>query len=567
MTGQPLFWKQYWDEGVTDQDPASWQRDFLSAIRPTIEQFADKPALVFLGVEVTFAELDRYSDRFARMLQAHGFGKGDVVGINLANIPEYVIAWIGTLKAGCVVSGVSPLLSPEEMVHQLHDSGARGLVTLDAIFAARLVGIVDRLPALELVVAASVGGFLPPLKRFLGSLLGKIPKGKVTSLPGKIVLRFAEVLSSPQYDGRLDAPELSPDDLAFLQYTGGTTGPSKGAMLAHRNVVADLVLVSHWLGWEKGGGPALSAFPLFHIAGLFFSISCVYFGWTQLLVPDPRNTGQICELLGRHRPTVLANVPSLYQMLMVNPRFRELDHSRLEACVSAAAPFPEESQRELESIVGQGRLMELYGMTETSPVTVMNPSQGPKKLGSIGMPLPNTEVKLVDPAIGEPVPVGEPGEICIRGPQVMLGYHNKPEETRNAIDEDGFLHTGDVAVFDEDGYLRLVDRTKDMIIVSGFKVFSKKVEEMLTEHPAVETIALIGVPNPERPGSELVRAVVQPTAEHIGDDRTALAQELTAFARERLAPYEVPKGFEIRDELPLTAIGKVDKKVLRAERK
>ena len=201
------------------------------------------------------------------------------------------------------------------------------------------------------------------------------------------------------------------------------------------------------------------------------------------------------------------------------------------------------------------------------PVMTMNPSRGEKKLGTVGMPLPNTEFKLVDTESGKEVALGEPGEVCIRGPQVMLGYFNKPEETSNAIDADGFLHTGDVGVFDEQGYLRLVDRTKDMIIVSGFKVFSKKVEETLSEHEAIEMIALIGVPNPARPGSELVRAVVQPTTERMGDDREALAQELVAFAREKLAAYEVPKTIEIRDELPLTAIGKVDKKMLRAEMK
>jgi len=259
--------------------------------------------------------------------------------------------------------------------------------------------------------------------------------------------------------------KILPDDIAYIQYTGGTTGPPKGALLTHKNAVSDLLLMQSWLGWERGKGLAMSGFPFFHIAGLFFCENCLYLGWSQVLIADPRDTVHICNEMKKYKPTVLANVPSLYQILIKTKKFKRLDHSILDVCISAAAPFPAESQKQLESMVGEGKLLELYGMTETSPLTVGNPSKGKRKLGSIGLPVLNTELKLVDPNTNEEVPLGEPGEICIKGPMVMKGYHNKPEETAHVMDSDNFLHTGDVAIMDEEGYLIIVDRTKDMIFV------------------------------------------------------------------------------------------------------
>ena len=560
------FWKKSWDEGITDLDPSRWEITYPDLVRSTFRDFPNKRALTFLGVDFTFGELDRYASRFARMLLSRGFKKGDVVGIDLPNIPEYVIAWLGSHRAGCTVTGVSPLLSSEQMAYQLKDSGARGLVTLDAIFAARLTAIAGDLPGLELVVTTSVGGFLPFLKRFLGKLLGKIPKGKVTALPGKTVLDFHEVLSDRAYPDETPHVDLAPDDIAYIQYTGGTTGSPKGALLTHRNAVSNVVVATSWVGWEKGDSVALSAFPMFHIAGLLFAECCVSLGWTQVLIPNPRDTDRICSEMARHRPRILANVPSLYQMLLNNPGFRKLDHSGLEVCISGAAPFPEESQRKLEDAVRKGVLLELYGMSEASPLITMNPRKGVRKLGSVGLPLPNTDVRLKDPATGKVVARGEAGEICIKGPQVMKGYHNHPEETARVMDEEGYLHTGDVAVQDDEGYLRIVDRTKDMIIVGGFKVFSKTVEDVLAAHPAVDTIAIVGIPNPERPGSEIVvAAFTLAPGMKAAEGGKSVELDLAAFAKERLAPYECPKKFFVRDELPLTSVGKVDKKALRLE--
>jgi long-chain acyl-CoA synthetase len=559
------FWRKSYDPGLEDVDPKRWETSYVDVIRPAFEKFPNKTAFSYFGVEVTFAELDIYSNRFADMLIKNGLKKGDVVGINLPNIPEYVISWLGILKAGCVVSGVSPLLSPEEMQYQLNDSKAKGLVTLDAIFAGRLVKIESNLPELKVVVATSVGGFLPAIKRILGQMLKKIPKGDVTPLKGKQVYIFKDVIKTDKFSAKSPNVTITPDDIAYIQYTGGTTGAPKGAMLSHRNAVSDLIIVQTWLGWEPGKGLALSGFPFFHIAGLFFNENCIFLGWTQVLIPNPRDTDHICAQIEKYKPTTLVNVPSLFQILMANPKFRAIDYSGLERCICAAAPFPEESQKEFEAIVGKGKLLEVYGMTETSPLTTMNPSKGRKKLGSIGLPLLNTDIKLVDPATGKEVELGQPGEICVKGPQVMVGYYNKPEETKKTIDADGYLHTGDVAVMDENGYLSIVDRTKDMIIVGGYKVFSKKVEEVLTAHPAVEMIAMVGIPNPERPGSELVKAFVKPTVEYENKNYKEIEEDIVRFAKEKLAPYEVPKMVEIRKELPLTTVGKLDKKVLRAE--
>lgn len=558
------FWKKSWDAGLTDLNPAVWETSYVDATKRTFEELLDKVAIAYLGSEITYAELDQYANRFANMLLENGLQKGDVVGINLPNIPEYLIAWLGTLRAGCVVSGVSPLLSAEEMQYQLSDAQAKGLVTLDAIFAARLTGIAHHLPELKVVVAASIGGFLPGIKRFLGTVLGKIPTGKVIPLQGKTVLLMEDVIKKKRFSALAPSVDLSPDDIAYIQYTGGTTGAPKGAMISHRNALSDIIIILTWLGWERGRGTALSGFPFFHIAGLAFNEGCIYLGWTQVLIPNPRDTDHICHEITKYKPSVLVNVPSLYQMLMSNPKFKDLDHSNLEVCVSAASPFPEDSQRELEKIIGKGKLLEGYGMTETSPLTTLNPSKGTKKLGSIGVPLLNTDIKLVDPSSGEEVPIGEAGEICVKGPQVMVGYYNKPEETKEAIDDDGYMHTGDVAIFDDEGYLRIVDRTKDMIIVGGYKVFSRKVEEILAEHPAIDMIALIGEKNPDRPGSELVKAfITRPPGYTFDGNDDALKEDIIQFAKERLAPYEVPKSIEFSKELPLTSVGKIDKKQLR----
>ncbi|MHA1946026.1 MAG: AMP-binding protein, partial [Candidatus Hodarchaeales archaeon] len=400
------FWKKSYDKGITDLDSSIWETTLTQAIRPTFEEFGDNLALEYMGVHVTFGDLDHFSNKFAHMLLKKGFRKGDVVGLNMANMPQFVIALLGVLKIGCVVTGVSPLMSEDQILYQLKDSGAKGLVTLDAVFAARIVKIAPELPDLKLIVTTGVGDFLPKLKQILGKLVKKIPTGKITPLEGKKIVDMWTLINS-DISSSLPDVYTTPDDLAFVLYTGGTTGPPKGAMLTHRNFVSNMIMVQTWLDWTRGTGTALSGFPFFHVAGLTFCLNCLYLGWPQLLVPNPRDTDLICDLIKKYRPTALVNVPSLFQMLIKNPKFKNLDHSKLDTCISSAAPFPVETQKELESVVGKGKLLELYGMTECSPVTTMNPYRGTKKLGSVGLPLMNTDIKLVDPESGKEVPIGE----------------------------------------------------------------------------------------------------------------------------------------------------------------
>jgi long-chain acyl-CoA synthetase len=565
------FWKKNWDPGLDDLNPKEFETTYVDMVNKTFKEFPDKVALEFLGVEVTFKDIDEYTNQFANMLIDQGFKKGDMVGIGLPNSPQYVIALIGSLKAGCIISGVSPLLSAVQIEYQLNDLGSGGknvaLVTLDAIFAGHIVKIASKIPRLKLIIATNIASFLPKIKQVLGKALKKIPKGEVTPIEGKTVIDLhKDVLK--KYPTTPPNVKISPNDIGWIQYTGGTTGLPKGAMLNHINCVSNIKCIIAWLQWKRAEGIMLSGFPMFHIAGLTVVEAALSNGWTQILIPNPRDTNHIIKSMKKYTVTNLVNVPSLYQMLIKNAKFKELDHSKLGTCVSAASPFPKESQEELESIIGKGKLLELYGMTETSPVSTMNPSLGKKKLGTVGMPFLNVKFKLVDPDTGKEVPLGEPGEMCLGGPLVMQGYYNKPEETKKVIDKDGFMHSGDVGVMDNDGYIKIVDRTKDMIIVGGYKVFSTKVEDLLSEHPAIGMIALVGVPNPERPGSEIVKAFIQlnPNFQYDGNEKK-LKEDILSFAQKKLSPYEVPKFIEISKEIPLTAVGKVDKKVLRQKEK
>jgi long-chain acyl-CoA synthetase len=563
---------------VYDQKP--WLKTYDANVPPEIQvtdkslvhrmadirkDFGGKPAMHFLGVTLTFEELLTHADRFARTLADHGIGKGDVVAVNLPNLPQYLIAILGGHRAGCAVSGLSPLHTPDEMAYQINDCGAKALVTLDPIFEHRLVGIADKVPGLKLVLPTGITDFLPKIKQLLAKWLKKVPSGKITPLPGKTVMPFMDMLK--KYPPNPPDVEVGLEDVCFIQYTGGTTGPPKGAVLTHANILANMTQLDVWLDAKRGEEFMISGFPLFHLAGLMVGSMCLATGHTQVLIPDPRNTQHIIKEFRQHRPTLTTNVPSLYMMLLAEPEFKTLDFSGLKACVSGAAPFSVESIKSLENVVGKGKLLEVYGMTETSPLQTMNPFKGQKRIGSVGLALSSTEIRIVDLADGETqMPLNEEGEIICAGPQVMREYHNKPEETSNALREhDGriWMHTGDVGRMDEDGFVFVVDRAKDMISVGGFKVFSSDVENKLYEHPAIELCALIGVPHPKRPETEVVKLVVQKSAEYQNKPDEEVIQSILSFATEKLSPYKVPKIVEFTDAMPLTAVGKVDKKVLR----
>jgi len=557
-------WLNFYEHGLPPELEIP-DKSYADLLEEAMHVNPDRPALHFMGATISFRELEELSSRFGAFLLANNCNPGDVVGINLPNLPQYVIALVGALRIGCAVTGISPLLTPKEMAYQINDAGAKFLVTLDAIYEKRVQPIRDQVPGLECIVPTSIGDWLPWLKRFLGKLLKKIPSGTIAPIPGKQTISFQRLLA--ESPAQFESVAITPADTCLLQYTGGTTGLPKGTVLTHRNIVVNIQQISNWVDFEQGREVMCSAFPLFHLAGLMVGMASLANGIPQCLIPDPRNTKHICHEIETYRPTLLTNVPSLYQMLLEEPKFKTLDFTNCKACLSGAAPFAVESIQAFEAVVGKGKVMEVYGMTETSPILTMNPLTGIKKIGTVGIPVQSTRIKLVDVETGtQEVPVGEEGELIANGPQVMKGYYNKPEETAHALREfqnEKWLYTGDVARMDADGFFSIADRVKDMLIVGGYKVFSREVEESLYQHPAVEMCAIVGVPDPDRPGNERVKAVIQKAAAVQDQNESQLEQEIIAYCRENMAPYKVPKIVQFIETIPLTAVGKVDKKVLR----
>ncbi len=531
-------------------------------------KFPDQPACWFMKREITFKELQECVHKFTTFLQQNGLKKGDVVAINLPNCPQYLIAHFGTLLAGGAASGCSPLLSEKEIVYQLNDSKARVIVTLDAIYEKVLEKILGKVPNLEIIIHMNISEYMGLSKFvvFLGKLLKKIPKGKVKPFPGKKVIQFKDVMNTP-----INVKEVSIDvnkDLALLQYTGGTTGYPKGTELTHANIISNITQISNWVPVEVGKDIFLSAFPYFHLAGLAFCMISIWVSNPQVLIANPRDTDHLIIEMIDKKPTIICNVPTLYLMIMNNPKRKTIPKSvfnNVKIYVSGAAPFPAEAIIDYEKNMEAGnKVLEVYGMTETSPILTMNPYLGKKKIGTVGLPVSDTDIQLIDIETGEQVEIGEPGEIICRGPQVTRGYYEKPEANAQTI-IDGWFHTGDVGVMDEEGYLTIVDRTKDMLIVSGYKVYSVHVEDILVKHPDIELVAIIGIKDPDRPGSEIVKAIIKlKEGVHLTN---SIKEDIKKYAGEKLSKYENPKIWEFREELPLTTVGKILKRALREEAK
>ncbi len=561
-----------------------WQKNYDKHVKPKLdypnvglgkifdermEDAANKGMIAcwFMDREINYKELRDMCHRLATFLQKNGFEKGDVIAINLPNCPQYLVANFGGFLAGGVTSGCSALLSADEMVYQLEDSNAKAIITLDAIYEGRLRPVLNKLPNLKIIITTNVSEYMgfPGIKVFLGKLTKKIPKGKVKPYSGKKVAWFKEVMETAP-----SVKEVSIDvkkDLACLQYTGGTTGTPKGTCLTHRNITANLLQWQNWTNFHNE--LVISGFPAFHIAGLLVVQAVIYTQSRQVLIVNPRDSDHIIEEMVDKKPTILANVPTLFLNIMNNKKSAKIPRAVLDnvkSYVSGAAPFPAEAIMDFEKhMKAENKVLEVYGQTETSPLVTANPYLGEKKIGKVGLPWQDTEIKIVDVESGEPVELGKPGELLFRGPQVTAGYHNKPEATKKTIEPDGWLHTGDVGTMDEDGYIQIVDRVKDMIIVSGFKVYSVHVEDVLTKHPAVEIAALIGLPDKERPGSEIVKCFIKLKEGTVATEE--LKAEIKKFAEDNLSKYEKPKLWEFREELPLTTVGKVLKRELRDEKK
>jgi acyl-CoA synthetase (AMP-forming)/AMP-acid ligase II len=530
-------------------------KTFCQMFRQTVETYPNKPALLYLGRTLTFKDLDVLSNQLAHYLKMSGLRPGDVVGLNMPNVPAHYIAVIAVQKADCISTGLSPLLTTPELIHQINDCGAQVVLTVDVLYEK----IYEAAPKtnLKTILVASIADFLPPIKAVLGKLLKKIPQAEVKPIAGVKVERFLKAVHDMPKTAVEETKGMK--DVMYMMYTGGTTGPAKGAQLTQKNVMSNAKQIVTWVDI----GPSdtfLCAFPLFHIAGLCLGTVSLTYGITQIAVPNPRDTHFLIEAIRKYKPTALVNVTTIFLELMKQPDFKALDFSSVRWFMSAAQPFPPENIKAFEAIVGQGKLLELYGMTETSPVTCCLPRYGKKKPGSIGMPLPDTTFKLVDPETGELAALGEPGEIAISGPQVMLGYYNQPEETAHAL-RDGWMYTGDIAKMDEDGYFYIVDRLKDMVIVSGFKVFTRELDDVLCEHPDIAMAASFGIPDPERAGSERVACAVVLKPGISKDD--AERDNILSYLRGRVAPYKVPKRVIFMEQLPTSGVGKILKRELR----
>jgi long-chain acyl-CoA synthetase len=556
-----IYGQKPWLKSYDKHVPANLQypdKTFWEALEPAFKAFPDRVGLYYMGTPFTYKQLDEMSNRFANLLKKIGVKKGETVGINLPNIPAYYIGLIGIQKAGCVVTGVSPLLTAEELNHQLKDSGAKVLVTLDALYP-RVIKCIDG-TELKAIVFTGIADYLSPVLATMGKLLKKIPTGKVLPIPGIEIYDFRQVMKSMPADPV--AEKVSMDDTCVMQYTGGTTGLPKGAELTHRNIVWQMTQIQTWVDVKMGDTVGMTCFPLFHIAGLIICMVMFSKAITQVAVPNPRDQKFIIKAMKKHRPNIIGNVPTIFLELMKQPDFKAYDFSDVKFFVSGAAPFPPEYIKDFEKIVGENKLVEVYGLTETSPLITANPLYGKKIPGAVGLPFPDTIIKIVDPATGEPVPFNEPGEIAVMGPQVFTkGYFRKPDETAHVL-RNGWFHTGDVGKMDEEGFVTIVDRIKDMVNVSGMKVFTRELDDVIMEHPDVDMGASVGIPDPDRPGSEIVASAIVLKA---GIERSdAEKTKITDYLRGRVAPYKVPKRIEFYDQLPTSAVGKILKREIRA---
>ncbi|TXT66348.1 MAG: Acyl-CoA synthetase (AMP-forming)/AMP-acid ligase II [Promethearchaeota archaeon] len=560
------IWQKHYDNYI-EEDLEFEVRSLADTLRDSVKNYPESLVYEFMGTTATYQEFEKNVIAFANFLVENGLKKGDKIAINLPNCPQFLIALFGAFYAGVVVSGLNFLLQANEIIYQLSDCEAKAIVTMDSFYEENVrKALVSGKTQVELVITTNIADLMniSGIKKTLGKLLKKIPTGKIEPIDGMKFFKFPEILSSYPNSTAPDVKLNPKEDLAFLQYTGGTTGPPKGAMLTHFNEVANIDQVTHW--WEvdarRGKDVFISGFPFFHLAGMFMNLGAIAYAGTQLLIPNPRDTTHIVKLLKEWKPDIMVNVPTLYLMLLNESEFKEMDLSSIRVYVSGAAPFPAESINKFEQIVGEHKLLEVYGMTEASPIVTMNPYQGKRKIGKVGLPVSNTLVKIVNVEQKEQeVPLGEAGEIAIKGPQIFQGYWNKPKETKHAL-RDGWFYTGDVGIMDEEGHLKIVDRTKDMINVSGFKVFSVEVDNKMVKHPAIQLASSIGVSDPDRPGSEMVKLYVLLEEGYSSNEQ--LKEEIRIFAEENLARYKVPKIIEIVEEIPLTTVGKIDKKALRA---
>lgn len=518
----------------------------------------DAVATIFHDAKLTYAELNSLADKLAAALQNLGVQKGDRVAIYIANTPQYVISYYGALKAGAIVVPINTLYAPREVQYQVNNSGAETIIVMSNFYKA--VKSIRTNTGLKRVIVTSVKEYLPPLIRLLFTLFKEKKEGHYVDISGDAdTYWFQDLIQKAPH--KPQKVEVSPDDVACLLYTGGTTGVPKGAELTHRNLTANVVQCKHWITDATEGQEAvLVALPLFHSYGM---TTCMNFGIQQaatlVLIPNPRDIPDILKNIDKHKPTLFPGVPTMYVALNNHPDTPKYNLRSIRACISGAAGLPVEVQTKFQELTG-ARLVEGYGLTEASPVTHANPIYGENRIGTIGLPWPDTDARIVDLETGEKdMPPGEIGELVVKGPQVMRGYWNMPEETANQL-RNGWLYTGDIAKMDADGYFSIVDRKKDMIIAGGFNIYPREVEEVLYEHPKVKEAVVAGIPDPYR--GETVKAYIV-----LKEGETATAEEIIEYCKGKMAKFKVPTLVEFRTELPKTMVGKILRRILVEEEK
>jgi long-chain acyl-CoA synthetase len=546
------IWHRFYDEGVpyAIEPPAE---PLFVQLEKTAREFPQMVASEFMGARLTYQQLAEQVNRFAASLSGLGVKPGDRIAIMLPNCPQIIIAYYAALSIGAVVVMTNPMYVEREMAHQFSDAGVKVLVGLDHLMP-RVEKVWKETPVEQLIIT-SIRDYLPfplnllyPLKARKEKLNLRVPYG------GSVHSFKSLVKNSP---GNPPRPEVAMDEVALLQYTGGTTGIAKGAMLTHRNLMANVIQLMVWCPLKRGQERILCVAPFFHVLGMTVLMNLsICWGASMILLPR-FEINNLLKTTVKARPTIAVLVPTIFTAMVNYPDISRLDISSINYCFSGSAPLPIEIMNHFEEMTG-GIIFEAYGLTEASPVTHANPIQGKRKPGSVGIALPSTDARIVDLESGtRELPAGEPGELVVKGPQVMKGYWNMEEETAETL-RDGWLYTGDIAYMDEESYVFIVDRKKDMIIAGGYNVYPREIDEVLYEHPKIADAVSIGVPDAYRGESVKVFVVVKP-------EETLTEEEVIAYCKEKLAAYKVPRLVEFRQELPKSMVGKVLRKELRAE--
>jgi long-chain acyl-CoA synthetase len=519
-------------------------------------RFPEKIALHFMGKEMTYQELYNEALTFASYLQGIGISKGDRVAIMLANTPQSVISYFGILLAGGIVVQTNPLYTERELEYQMKDSGAKAIITLDILYprASKVMPQTD----LQHIIVTAIKDYLPFPKNLVYPFIQKKQYGIVVNVKHQGNTHLFKEIMKTKSKKLVEHSFNIEEDIALLQYTGGTTGSPKGVMLTHKNLVANSSMCSAWLYKSKPGDESvLAVVPFFHVYGMTTILILTVMQANKMIILPKFDVETTLKTIQKQRPTLFPGAPTIYIGLLNHPDLDKYDLSSIHSCLSGSAALPVEVQQEFEERTG-GKLVEGYGLTESSPVTHANFLwDRPRVKGSIGVPWPDTDARIVSLETGELMPIGEIGEIIIKGPQVMKGYWNRSAETAETI-KDGWLYTGDLGYMDEQGYFYVVDRKKDMIIAGGFNIYPREIEEVLYEHPAIKEVVAAGIPDPYR--GETVKAYIV-----LKDGSTVTPDELNQFARKYLAAYKAPRLYEFREELPKTAIGKVLRRTLVEE--